>query len=400
MSNDASRSGLILIVDDDPVVSGMLGVSLATAGYAVIEAESGEQALARLAQTEACALPDVVFLDIEMGAGIDGYEVCRKLKADPAACHIPVIFLSSHDGLQDRLRAYDVGGGDFMAKPFMPDEVLRKARLAIAHQRAQQALQEASRSSSALVDTVLTSLDDAAVTQKFSRGALACNTVHALGVLTIDSLAAFGIACHVQIRTPSECLTLTPQGTASPLEASVIEMSRSMDRIFSFRNRLIVNCDSVSLLVPNMPIDNPDLCGRIRDQAAIIAEAAELAVANINLRTDAVLRADELRSLADDSREAVEELRRTYRELQVASRVEFENMANSIEGMYVHLGLTNKQEFTISDTVRGAVDRVLTLFENSSELDRKFAAIVAGLTRAGEYKIAEGKNLALNVDLW
>jgi len=392
--------GRILIVDDDPVVAGMLGVSLVAAGHEIVEAYSGEEALAALAGSSSERLPDMVFLDIEMGMGMDGYETCSRLRAAAATRDLPVIFLSGHDELDDRLRAYDAGGSDFMAKPFVADEVLRKARLAIAHKRRQEATVAEIRSSSDSATSALTSLGDSEVTLKFSRGALGCRTLRAMAALTIDSMASFGLNCHVQLRTPTATLTLTPQGPASPLEESVIERSKSMGRIFSFGNRLIVNYDCVSLLVTNMPVTDEALCGRIRDQAATIAEAAELAVGNIDLRTEAVMRADELRKLSDVSRKAVEELRGSYREQQVATRLELEAMAHTIESLYVHLGLTNNQEFTISDTVRGAVDRVLTLFESSSTLDEHFASIVEGLTRAGEYTVTQEDEAPLKVELW
>ncbi len=396
----AAPGGRILIVDDDPVVAGMLGVSLIAAGHEIVEANTGEEALATLAGLSSERLPDMVFLDIEMGMGMDGYETCRRLRAATATCDLPVIFLSGHDELDDRLRAYDAGGSDFMAKPFVSDEVLRKARLAIAHKRRQEATVAEIRSSSDTVTTALTSLGDSEVTLKFSRGALGCRTLRTMAALTIDSMASFGLNCHVQLRTPTATLTLTPQGPASPLEESVIERSKTMDRLFSFGNRLIVNYDSVSLLVTNMPVADEPLCGRIRDQAATMAEAAELAIGNIDLRTEAVMRADELRKLADVSREAVEELRGSYRDLQMATRLELETMAHTIEGLYIHLGLSNNQEFTISDTVRGAVDRVLTLFESSSALDENFASIVEGLTRAGEYTITQEDEAPLKVELW
>ena len=402
-AQDASATGRILVVDDDPVVTGMLGMSLADAGHTVSESNSGEDALAelaRLADSDHAALPDVVLLDIEMGHGIDGYEICRRLRSSAATRDLPVIFLSSHDGLDDRLRAYDAGGSDFMAKPFDTAEVLRKAGLAIRHTRRQLLADADSRSSSDTAMTAVTSLGESGVTLKFSRGALGCSTLRALATLALQSLGAFGINCHVQLRTPGETLTLTPEGPASPLEESVIEKLKDMERIFGFGSRLIINYDSVSLLLTNMPVADEALCGRIRDEASVIAETAELAVANINLRTDAVTRANELRELASASSLAIEELRGNYRELQGATRVEFETMASSIESMYVHLGLTNRQEFTISDTVRGAIDRVLTLFENSSELDQNFASIVAGLAKAGDYTVAQESAPVLSVELW
>ncbi|MFZ4539051.1 response regulator [Propionivibrio sp.] len=400
---DAPAIGRILIVDDDPVVAGMLGTSLAAAGYEIDEVNSGEEALAhleKLAGSNSRPLPDIVFLDIEMGMGIDGYETCRRLRAADDTHNLPVIFLSAHDEPDDRLRAYDAGGSDFMAKPFMPDEVLRKARLAIDHQRQQQALKEENRSQSEMVTSVLAGLDDSGIIFKFSRGALGCRTLRGLAALTIESMGAFGIKCHVQLRTPGEILTLTPQGPASPLEESVIEISRNIDRIFSFHQRLIINFDSVSLLVTDMPKANDALCGRIRDHGAVIAELAELAVGNINLRTDAVLRADDLRQLAQDSRIAIEELRKGYHDLQMAILLEFQGMTDYIEGMYVNMGLTGHQESIVSDTVRNAVDSVLTMFEGSVELERNFAGIVEGLTRAGEYKVSQEDEVTSSFELF
>jgi DNA-binding response OmpR family regulator len=399
-SATAEPGGRILVVDDDPMAAGMLGVSLAGAGHEVTEAGSGEEALALLADASSGPLPDMVFLDIELGSGIDGYEACRLLRAAERTCDLPVIFLSGHDELADRLLAYDAGGSDFMAKPFVPLEVLRKARLAIAHKRRQDASAAATRSSSDTATSALTSLGDSEVTLKFSRGALGCRSLRALATLIIESMASFGLDCQIQLRTPATTLTQTAQGPASPLEESVIERSKDMGRMFSFGRRYIVNYDSVSLLVTNMPIADEVLCGRIRDQAATISEAAELAVDNIKLRTEAVSRADELRALADVSRAAVEELRVSYREQQMATRFELETMTQTIEELYPHLGLTNSQEFTISDTVRGAVDRTLTLFEDSTKLDSSFAVIVEGLTRAGKYSVIQDDEAMRMVELW
>jgi CheY-like chemotaxis protein len=396
--------GRILIVDDDPMVAGMLGISLASAGYEISEAYSGEAALElleKLASSEAAALPDIVFLDIEMGMGIDGYETCRRLRDSTALRNLPVIFLSGHDQLEDRLQAYDAGGSDFMAKPFVPTEVLRKARLAIEHQHRQGTLEAENRASSEHVQNVNACLGDSGITFKFCRGALGCRSLRAMAALLIESMGLFGIACHVQLRTSHETLTLTPHGPATPLEASVIEMSRTIGRIFSFKNRLIVNYDSVSLLVTNMPTADDVLCGRIRDEAAMIAEAAELAIGNINLRTDAVLLVEDLRELAAASRQAVLALRGDYRALQVATRLEFETMTSTIEAMYVHLALSNHQEFTISDTVRGAVDRVLTLFAGSNNLlDHNFAGIVADLSQASELSISQEDEPSLNIQIF
>lgn len=395
-------SGKILIVDDDPVAAGMLGVTLSAAGHAVMETYSGEAALTHVAAGDETAgtLPEIVFLDIEMGMGIDGYETCRRLRTEALSADIPVIFLSGHDELEDRLRAYDAGGSDFISKPFSPDEVLRKAAVSILHRRRHHASANESRSAYDTAMTALNTLGESGVTLKFSRNALGCRTLHALATTMIQSLNSFGIDCHVQLRVPTGTLTQTANGPASPLEESVFEKMASMGRIFSFKNRTIINYDKVSILITNMPVQDEDLCGRIRDHGAMIGEAAELAADNINLRSEAVMRAEGLRILANTTRQTVEELRGGYREMQAATRMELESMTNSIERMYYSFGLTDKQEYAISDTVRDAVDKVLRLMEHSSQLDNTFAGILAGLTKAGEYSVSQEDNAAPTIELW
>jgi DNA-binding response OmpR family regulator len=393
-------AGRILVVDDDPIVAGMLGATLAAGGHQVFERNSGEDALVLLNSSNENLLPDIVILDIEMEGGIDGYETCRRLRLIEACRETPVIFLSGHDELDDRLRAYDAGGDDFMAKPFDPDEVVRKAGLAIHHKRRQKLLAAEGQSSTDTAMSAINMLGESGVTLKFSRGALGCRTLRALAKLTLESMGSFDVDCHVQLRTPTETLTLTCHGPASPLEESVLEKLRSMERIFSFKSRMIVNYDSVSLLVTNMPIADEELCGRIRDHAATIAESAELAVSNINLRNEAILRSDELRRLANTSRAAVESLRENFRNLQASTCLELENMTNTIEGLYVYLGLTDMQELTISEAARGAVDRVLTLFESAKELDSVFAGIVEDLTVAGDFQVIQEDEPMPTVELW
>ena len=400
VTNDTKLGGRILIVDDDPVMAGMLGISLGAAGHEIIEAHSGEEALAIFSETNHEPLPDLVILDIEMAPGIDGYETCRQLRGIKTTRDLPVIFLSGHDELDDRLRAYDAGGSDFMAKPFDPEEVLRKAAVSISHKRRQESAALDKQIACETAMTSFTNMGEVGLTLRFSRGSLGCQTLKALAELMIESMSDFEVDCHVQLRVPTQTLTWTRQGPASPLEESVIERMRMMERIFSFGKRLIVNFDSVSLLVTNMPIADDHKCGRIRDHAAMVAEAAESAASNINLRTEANMRASEMRQLASTSREAVEKLRNSYRDLHVATRVEFECMAHRIEGMYVHLGLSDSQELTISDTVRGSVGRVLTLFEKTGELDQIIAGVLEDLAKASAYTISQDDDSPPKIELW
>jgi len=111
-------NGDILLVDDTPSSLALLTVLLAEAGYRVRQADGGEPAL-----LAACAEPpELILLDVYM-PGMDGYEVCRRLKDIPALREVPVIFLSADAGTDAALRGFEAGGVDFISKPFRFAEV-------------------------------------------------------------------------------------------------------------------------------------------------------------------------------------------------------------------------------------------------------------------------------------
>jgi signal transduction histidine kinase len=114
-------SGEILIVDDTPDNLRFLSLMLTQRGYEVRKALNGPMALAS-AQAE---LPDLILLDIRM-LEMDGYEVCRTLKADPQTSEVPVIFISALDDVLDKVKAFGVGGVDYITKPFQSAEVLAR----------------------------------------------------------------------------------------------------------------------------------------------------------------------------------------------------------------------------------------------------------------------------------
>ncbi|MDJ0704254.1 MAG: EAL domain-containing protein [Leptolyngbyaceae cyanobacterium MO_188.B28] len=109
----------ILIVDDKPNNLRVLSTVLTDRGYEVRCVTNGPMALASAQRV----LPDLVLLDIKM-PDMDGYEVCRQLKADPLTRQTPIIFLTASNESWDKVKAFDVGGADYIAKPFQIEEVL------------------------------------------------------------------------------------------------------------------------------------------------------------------------------------------------------------------------------------------------------------------------------------
>ncbi|MEG3176454.1 response regulator [Sphingomonas sp. RB3P16] len=112
----------ILIVDDDPHIRELLAFALGKAGMSVAEAIDGEDALAAIARR----MPDLMVLDINMPR-LGGLDLCRRLRADGgAAAALPILFLSSRDDAIDRIVGIEIGGDDYVVKPFSPREVVAR----------------------------------------------------------------------------------------------------------------------------------------------------------------------------------------------------------------------------------------------------------------------------------
>jgi len=111
----------ILIIEDDPVGLRYVRFTLEKHGYQVITASNGLEGL-RKARTEE---PDLVILDV-MLPGIDGYEICHRLRAEPATARLPILMFSARSQDKDKAVGRQVGADDYLTKPAEPSEIIRR----------------------------------------------------------------------------------------------------------------------------------------------------------------------------------------------------------------------------------------------------------------------------------
>lgn len=130
----------VLLVDDTPLNLRILFESLGHAGFKLLVAESGDAALEQVGRLK----PDLILLDVMM-PGLNGFDTCRRLKADSDTADIPVIFMTALDDTVDKIQGLSIGAVDYITKPIQPDEVLArvKTHLTVHHLRQQLAQQNA-----------------------------------------------------------------------------------------------------------------------------------------------------------------------------------------------------------------------------------------------------------------
>jgi len=118
-----NESATVLVVDDTPQNVKLLTDLLALNGYRVEAAQSGEEALAKIA----ASVPDIVLLDVMM-PGLSGYDVCRKIRQTPATALLPVVMVTSLDPQTERVHGIEAGADDFLAKPINRPELFARVK--------------------------------------------------------------------------------------------------------------------------------------------------------------------------------------------------------------------------------------------------------------------------------
>lgn len=119
----AERSARVLVADDDASILNLIEVNLSLEGFEVLTAERGEEALEKARQGRV----DLIVLDVMM-PGMDGWDVCERLKEDRETAEIPIVILSARNLERERRRAAALGVEAYVTKPFDPDDLLRLAR--------------------------------------------------------------------------------------------------------------------------------------------------------------------------------------------------------------------------------------------------------------------------------
>jgi len=137
VTDENYAKGKLLIVDDNPTNLGVLFEYLTNSGFKVFVALDGESALEQLEHTQ----PDLILLDVMM-PGIDGFETCQQLKANPSTQDIPVIFLTALSDTVDKVHGFNIGAVDYITKPIHQEEVLSRVKTHLTIRNLQKKLTE------------------------------------------------------------------------------------------------------------------------------------------------------------------------------------------------------------------------------------------------------------------
>lgn len=351
----------IFVVDDDNTTRLLLNVMLGGT-YSVECFDAAEACLNRLSEE----LPDLFLLDIGL-PGIDGYELCWRIKANPDSTDIPVVFLSGHDTPEAILTGYDAGGQDYIVKPFDIVSLHHKIENLQRIESDKRSLLTQAQASDQLATLIMANLDEYAVLIKFLRILNECGSPAAIVEAVLQLLVAAGLEGSVQIRLRDFEKTYSPAGENWPLEVAVMNHVRTLDRIFEFKHRAAYNFEHISLLLTNMPVEDSERCGRIRDNLAIAIESANAKLAALQSFTDNATLRGEITEILGGIKTTVVDFGKRYDAARYQGSVFTSQFIDDLLAIFPHLIISEQQEEQILTLVRQRAEQLIDLYDIAGE---------------------------------
>jgi CheY-like chemotaxis protein len=361
----------VLFVDDSPedlrLIAGVLAGE-----FNVLTAQSGQQAV-ELCQANKVA---VAVLDVDM-PGMDGYATCQALRANHA--NMQILFLSSHDGLDEILRGYDAGGIDYILKPFSAEILRGKIGGALSLASNLNKLELEKIEASGAFMAAIASMGDLGIVIHFLRESFKVSVSGDLAKLLFECMETFQLQSCVQLRSQFGCENYSSSGPISQLEIELLSrVAQTQTRFLAHGRRIFINFPGVTLLIKNAPTDESKL-GRVKDALATMLEGLNekqlsieksqqiLGLVRSNSRSSLLL-LQELKQIVLQVEERFETLRHNNMNL-------IDRLAESLHDEILQLAITQKEEYALMALVESAKMQANTLFLDAQTIGAHLNAI-------------------------
>lgn len=374
--NDLTTRPRILVVDDEPVSLALVAGILEEDYELLPGAGSGEEGLRRIRAEH----PDLVLTDIVM-PGMTGFDLCQSIKDDETTRDIPVLFLSGAMSMAEFLSGHDAGGEDFLSKPFQPIELRHAVANTLRITRERQRLAQDARTAFSTAMVAMSSAAEIGVVLNFIRSSYACRDYVQLADAVVAACGEFGLAACVRLHGRMGGLSRNREGASSALESSILERLAGFGRIVDFSHRTAISYDHVTLMITDMPREDEERYGRMRDQLAILAESTDARVQALDDSLEIEAKNRTLAGLVRQTQSALSDIDHRHRDNQNDARLIMHNMLGQVEQSFAQLGLTTAQEDFLAGVLRDAVQQVMDLFNQGLAIDDHLTAVEKMLER-------------------
>ncbi len=366
----------ILVVDDDKLSRKIIGRALVEDDFELDYAVDGKEGITKAVDNT----PDIIVLDVEM-PGMSGYEVCKHIRSTSQIANIPIVFLSSHSSLRERMQGYEAGGDDYLIKPFEKEDLVLKLRVLVRYREEQKRLRSEFEQAQKTAMIAMTGSSELGIAMQFVEKSYGLHDHEPLAEALLEVCRQFQLNCVAMILTDREPVWKTNEEAIKPLEKEMMDMFDRSQRLIDFGGRTIVNFLNVSLLIRNMPLDDMDRYGRMKDLLPMLLAAVDSKLNVIKAESGLANQSNELMSAFKQIRSQLYHLAKALIVKQNDSEILLNTMVTELNTDLLRMGLDDDQESHLLNMIDSAIEEAIEKLDANDTMHRVFTDILSNLKK-------------------
>lgn len=296
-------------------------------------------------------------------------EHLKSILPAPEALNVPAIILADPASMADKLAIYDLGYDDIIESSVNNQEALARCRKATFHQIAMRQLSSRLIAATATAHTALVDNSDLGANVQFLLALHSCDNLDELGQQFFNSLERYGLKCSVQMRSLMGIKNMEPTGMAKDLESQLLSELKNSGRYVDFGSRTVINFDRVSMLIKNMPINDPEKYGSIKDNTFALIQGLNARVIALEDKYKLEQEKETLKKLSGDIKGVIHIVKSSYQDVMKGIASTVENTAEKIQYRLPALALTEEDEVFLEDITNASIYETNRIFNDGLKVD-------------------------------
>lgn len=359
-----------ILVVDDSTENRLLLKMLLEDDYEIIEAASGEICLKLIEQD----IPDLILLDVNM-PGLNGYEVCQKLRNNPETEDLPIIFVSALDSTEERLAGFEAGGDEYIIKPVDGEDLFSKINSNLKGYRQKKQELEASKSAMNIAFEAMTVSSELGQIIEFVKSGSRLQTRHAIGEAMLEIARDFQLNASIMVRADDPLFFGCDKNSTE--SKFLIKAAQSPERMFMLGVRFVLRDLNIVMLIKDLPMDDENKMGRLKDHLAVLMDIADGYLVKLSAQFDLKdQRTNFFKMIISLSEDQIKQTSKKVLERIDNSGLVIKKMVNNLEEMLFSLGLEDDQEKKMMDLVCATSIELEELNQSTKDLDEDLGMIL------------------------
>lgn len=308
--------------------------------------------------------------------------LCETLLQRDFMQNVPLVILGSSYAVKDKVKALEIGCDDLIDSKISSDEISARITKSIFHQIANSQLNQRLVLATETARSAMVDNSDLDANIQFLLQIHNCDNLDQLGQQFFATIQRYGLSCSLQMRSEMGKKDMEAHGMAKHLESQLLYQLKDSGRYVDFGKRTIVNYDRVSLLIKNMPLDDPEKYGAIKDNTFCLVQGVNARILALEDRYKLLMEKEALHKLSHDVRLVIHALKHSYQGVMQQIVAEVEGVTEQLEHRLPHLALTEVDEQFVYAATAKLVAETNRIFNDGLKVDELFERLESAVQRS------------------